>query len=118
KVNSRKIPIALGCLLFALLLSPVVAGSYSVLVHQFRYSWRGWDTALKDGRIVITGVSKDGPASVLRVGDEVVALNTQSPDKAKMPVIVTDFWPVRAGTKYSLVIRRAEHEQELALQTT
>jgi hypothetical protein len=107
KLVSRKIQIALGCLLFALLLLPAAASSYSVLVHQFYYSWRGWDSALKDGRIIITGISERGPATVLRAGDEIVTLKTESPEKAKMPVVVTDFWPVQAGTKYSLVIRRA-----------
>ncbi len=117
KVASHKLLITLGCLLFALLLLPAIGGSYSVLVHQFHYSWRGWDSMLKDGRIIITGISERGPATALRVGDEIVALKTDSPEKAKMPVVVTDFWPVQAGTKYSLVIRRAGQEQEIALQT-
>ena len=77
---SRKISIVVGCLLFALLALPVVAGAYSEWVHQFQYSWRGWDSASKDGRIVITGISSRGPAPMLRVGDEVVAFQINDQD--------------------------------------
>src|SRR5690349_8831824 len=114
---SRKISITIGCLLFALLAVPVVAGAYSEWVHQFQYSWRGWDSAMKDGRILITAISSPGPATVLRAGDEIVAIQADETVKQKMRVPTTDFWRVPFGSQYQLTIRRDGQLSEFPLQT-
>ncbi len=115
---SRKISIVIGCLVFVLLALPVVGGAYSELVHQFQYSRRGWDSELKEGRIIVRAVNPLGPAaSLLRAGDEVISLQAQPADKANMPLPTTDFWRVPPGSKYGLTIRRDGQTQELSLQT-
>jgi len=114
---SRKISITVGCLLFALLAVPVVAGAYSEWVHQFQYSWRGWDSALKDGRIVITGISSPGPSTMLRVGDQVVSFQADEGVKHMMPVPTTEYWRVPAGSQYRLTVRRDGQLLGFPLQT-
>ena len=100
-------------LLFTLALISSAATAYMKLDYLYKSSdsgWRVWNSTR------VTRVWPQGPAaSVLRVDDEVVALNgrqveTLSPD-------ALDFYGVEPGTTYTIIVRRNGQLQEFTLRT-
>src|SRR5262245_53752977 len=67
----------LGAIFFALMFGNLLVSLYTARPDLSRISgsYDGWVAPLLDGRVEITSVDQDGPATVLRVGDEFVSIN-------------------------------------------
>ncbi|MGQ0762912.1 MAG: protein kinase domain-containing protein [Acidobacteriota bacterium] len=74
----------------------------------------GWTASSTDNRISITHVDRDGPANVLRAGDEIVAINGQ-PLKSYYH-IAEFFQNTDSGSSYSVLVRREAQLQSFTLQ--
>jgi phosphoserine phosphatase RsbU/P len=112
---TKKLKLIFGCLLFALMLFAALANVYTAQRQLTSTSTRGWEALKTDGKQVIYQVDSAGPASILQVGDEVIALKGEPPDA--FPLLYIDECNVPAGTSYQLIIRRNGQPQELTLQT-
>jgi len=97
----------LGAIFFALMFGAFGVNTYWGLesTTRLRGSYDGWGARLlPDGRAEIATVDKDGPATVLRSGDEFVSINglTLKDD----PQIRNYNQRVPPGTRYQMVVRR------------
>ncbi|HLL70983.1 MAG TPA: protein kinase [Pyrinomonadaceae bacterium] len=94
--------------LFFALVAAYTAASYShffILHHMLEE--RGWNASPSEpgGPELVNRVKPDGPAALLRVGDEIVAVNGQNVERSdyKMENV---FRQVKRGDSYSLTVRR------------
>lgn len=109
---NKQLRLTLVGLFFALMFSYAGTKGYQTLTVMS--SDVGWGPGQADGRVVVVRVKPDGPASALRIGDEVVELNKQPIKSATQVSEVQRFKP---DTSYSILIRRDAEWQELTLQT-
>jgi hypothetical protein len=102
-------------LLFALMFINTGVIVYSYLNHISVSSDAGWQYIQQGERVFILSLPPDGPASsLLRRGDEIVALNGQPAQKLTPAQL--EFYGVKPGT-YTITIRRDDQLHELSLQT-
>ncbi len=113
---NNRIKLVIGVLLFALMLTNIIAGVWSNVWDYLNYSNRGWEALDRDGKAIVYKVDSDGPAaSSLKVGDEVISLKGEPKDA--FPLLYRDECQVKAGTGYSVVVRRDGQQQEFELKT-
>jgi serine phosphatase RsbU (regulator of sigma subunit) len=112
---TKKLKLICGVLFFALMSANVGANFYHSWAERTAYSQRGWEAKEVNGKPTIYTVDADGPAAVLRVGDEVVTLKVEPRDAC--PFLYRRECTVPPGTGYKLIIRRAGQEQEFDLVT-
>jgi phosphoserine phosphatase RsbU/P len=108
----------LGVFFFALMFGHMGVNAYAVLTEVIRRpsSSDGWTARrLPDGRAEIVGVDKDGPATALQVGDEVISINGRS--LADDPKLLSYNERVAPGASYTIVVRRQGRPLEFRLAT-
>ena len=101
-------------LFFALMFTYGGTNAYLALVELRTSSERGWRVGMTGERMLISTVRHDSPVSVLRPGDEIVALNDQRVGNYQLDEF---FERAAPGRSYTLVIRRDGEPREFALQT-
>ncbi len=113
-MNTRR-RLLLGFLLFVLMLT--YWGLTGYLQFWFHGSYDGWTSLAKNGHFTLTKVDPQGPANVLQVGDEILAINGQSPDSdwRKVLNLSRAVWP---GTTYRMAVKRGDLHIEFLLSTT
>jgi sigma-B regulation protein RsbU (phosphoserine phosphatase) len=111
----KQLQLILGATFFALLL--IYSG-----IHLSRTiallgmdSEPGWYPYQAGDRIVITQLATDPQASLLKPGDEIIAINGQRLEQALDYTEI--FQNVKPGTPYSLLVRRNGQFAEFSLQT-
>jgi sigma-B regulation protein RsbU (phosphoserine phosphatase) len=109
-VRSRRL--IWGGLFFALMF--VFAGTNAYQNYFLLEGDPGWGAEQRGGRVLIAGVKPEGPATALRKGDEIVALNGRPLRHALQSFAALRIEP---GRPYSMVVRRGEQELELTLYT-
>jgi serine phosphatase RsbU (regulator of sigma subunit) len=110
--------LVLGGVFFALMLGHFGVNAYSAWMDLMARakSSDGWTARLSpDGRAQIVSVDKDGPATALRVGDEVLSINGLS--LRDNPEILSYNQSVAPGTSYTIVVRRQGQSLEFTLKT-
>jgi phosphoserine phosphatase RsbU/P len=112
---TKKLKLISGVLFFALMFVNVGANFYSVWAEHSAYSQRGWEATEVDGKPIIYEVDADGPASILRVGDEVVSLIVEP--HGACPTLNRRECTVLPGTGYKLAVRRGGQTLEIELRT-
>jgi sigma-B regulation protein RsbU (phosphoserine phosphatase) len=112
---TKKLKLISGVLYFALMGANIGANFYESLAERRAYSHRGWEASSVDGKPIIHTVDADGPASALRIGDEVVSLRVEP--AGACPSLLRRECTVPAGTGYKLIIRRGGQTLEFDLQT-
>jgi phosphoserine phosphatase RsbU/P len=108
----------LGVFFFALMLGHMSVNAYVILSDVFTRpsSSDGWTARrLGEGRAQITSVDKNGPATALQVGDEVISINGHA--VSDNPAILSYNEGVAPGAKYTIVVRRQGRSLEFTLQT-
>src|SRR5215471_1842317 len=113
---TKKLKLISGALFFALMIANIVANFYESLAERRAYSQRGWEAGSVDGKPIIHTVDANGPASALRVGDEVVSLKVEP--SGACPYMFRRECTVPAGTRYELIVRRGGRTLEFDLKTT
>src|SRR5215475_1134905 len=103
--------ILLGGMVLALMSSHVIAYIYSVSLPK-KGSYAGW-TANPGKKLVVIRVDPDGPATDLRVGDEVIAINGE---KIKEDTLSKGA-SAPPGTRETMTIRRAGEMRDITIQT-
>ncbi|HMV46743.1 MAG TPA: hypothetical protein PKD31_03165, partial [Blastocatellia bacterium] len=97
----------LGAIIFVLMFGHFGVNAYFILVklEQLGRSSDGWAARVRaDGKAEITEVTRGGPATVLREGDELVSINGVSPKDN--PELLTISRHVSPGTPYTIAVRR------------
>jgi serine phosphatase RsbU (regulator of sigma subunit) len=112
---TKNLKLISGALFFALMFANIGANFYSLWAERSAYSQRGWEAAEVAGKPTIHTVDADGPAAILRVGDEVVSLQVEPQGACPLDMRVCTAPP---GTAYKLAIRRGGQTLEFDLQTT
>src|SRR5262245_21286111 len=112
---TKKLKLISGVLFFALMIANIGANFYETLAERRAYSQRGWEASSVDGKPIIYTVDADGPASALRLGDEVVSLKVEP--SGACPTMFRRECTVPAGTRYELIVRRGAQTLEFDLQT-
>jgi sigma-B regulation protein RsbU (phosphoserine phosphatase) len=112
---TKKLKIISVVLFLALMCANIAANFYQTIAEQFAYSQRSWEAKEEDGKPIIWTVDADGPAAVLRVGDEVVSLNVEPPGACRL--INRRMCAARPGTTYKLTVRRGGQTLEFDLAT-
>ncbi|MFL6208757.1 MAG: response regulator [Pyrinomonadaceae bacterium] len=102
-------------LFFALMITFIGGNAYLSLKPLATTSWRGWNAVADDNGTRVRGVNPQGPAKMLRPGDEVVALRGLT--QAAAPSATEFPWTVPAGYSYVVTIRRDGQLRELTLAT-
>src|SRR5215510_16384049 len=96
---TKRARILLGGMVLALMSSHVIAYIYSVSLPK-KGSYAGWETN-RGKKLVVIRVDPDGPATDLRVGDEVIAINGVKIKEALQGA------GAPPGTRETMTIRRA-----------
>src|SRR5262249_60850270 len=110
----------LGLIFFALMFGNLCVSVYSLWRNNLSLvtgSYDGWTAKLlTNERVEIVSVDKDGPATELRAGDEVVSLNglTLQDD----PHILNNSRRIPPGAHTKMVVRRQGQLLEFDLATT
>jgi sigma-B regulation protein RsbU (phosphoserine phosphatase) len=112
---TKKLKLISGVLFLALMSANIGALFYDSWAQQFTHSQRGWEAKEVDGKPVIWAVDADGPAAVLRVGDEVISLEVEP--RGACPLINMRGCAAPRGTIYKLTIRRGGQTLEFDLAT-
>jgi hypothetical protein len=107
--------LTVGLFFGALLFLQIAFSIYVDLYDATQFSIRGWRAEQRDGRAVIDTVIPDGPATVLQIGDEPLAVT--SPLQDRMPLVSPSRWRVPSGTNYTLRVQRQGEVRDFALQT-
>jgi serine phosphatase RsbU (regulator of sigma subunit) len=110
--------LVLGCVFFALMFGHFGVNAYSAWLNLVARpaSSDGWTARLSpDGRARIVSVDKDGPATALQAGDEIVSINDLTPQDN--PEILSYNEHVAPDTSYTIVVRRQGQSLEIALAT-
>jgi phosphoserine phosphatase RsbU/P len=107
----RKLILICVSLFYALMLVNVGANFYS----GWAESDRGWEAGRVDGKPTIHKVDAQGPAAVLRAGDEIISLKGEP--QGAFPLLFQSRCAVRPGTGYQLTIRREGQTMEFHLLT-
>lgn len=108
----------LGVFFFALMFGHMGVNAYAVLTDVMRLpsSSDGWTARkLPDGQAQIASVDKNGPATALQVGDEVLSINGRA--LADDPEILHYNERAKPGAKYTIVVRRQGQTLEFTLVT-
>src|SRR5262245_9598194 len=111
----KKLKMISGVLFFALMGANVGAKFYGSWSEQIAYSQRGWEAKEANGKPTIWTVDTDGPATTLRVGDEIVALKVEP--QGACPLNNRRECVAPRGTAYKLSVRRGGETLEFELQT-
>ncbi|HWQ34359.1 MAG TPA: SpoIIE family protein phosphatase [Blastocatellia bacterium] len=98
---------------FALILVFSGVNAYEKL-FQVR-SLPGWLAIQKESRVVVEGIRPDGPASALRPGDQVLALNGEP--VTKVAQLELFFRNAEPGARYQVLVARSGGELLLTLRT-
>ena len=96
---NKKLRLALGGLLFALVFAYTVVSFYDLTALFHSLDERGWNAApeVAGVRQLVVGVDTDSPAAnVLREGDEVIAINDRNVERSDYKM-ESAFRPVRDG---------------------
>ncbi|MBL8169452.1 MAG: SpoIIE family protein phosphatase [Acidobacteria bacterium] len=112
---SSRARIALGYVLFVLLLVPVMGTTYGKLYDMSQRGRLGWQSQTVNGRLLIAAVSADDMQPWLQVGDELLAVNGSAASQAGETF--TRLANARPGAEYQLRVRRAGEVRELLLRT-
>lgn len=115
-MNTR-LKVGLVGLFFALMFTYAGAKAY---LDASRLSFRsanigGWSAYSSEGSVRVTSVDAEGPANVLRKGDEIVALGGRALESYYQ--ISGFFQGITPGTPYSIVVRRDGRQEKFTLQT-
>lgn len=110
--------LVLGGVFFALMFGHFGVGAYSAWLNLMARpaSSDGWTASLlPDGQARIVSVDQGGPATALRVGDDLISINglTLRDD----PQILSYNQRVAPGTRYTIVVRRQGQSLEFILTT-
>jgi len=108
----------LGAIFFALMFVHFGVNTYNgwLALTELRGSSDGWGASVRpDGRAEIVIVNSNGPATVLRPGDEFVSINGLTPKDD--PGITSYNRRVPPGTRYTMVVRRQGQLHEFVLTT-
>jgi sigma-B regulation protein RsbU (phosphoserine phosphatase) len=108
---TRKLILICVSLFYALMLVNVGANFYS----GWAESERGWEAGRVEGKPTIHTVDADGPAAVLRVGDEIISLKGEP--QGAFPLLFRSRCAVPPGTGYKLTLRREGQTLEFDLFT-
>lgn len=111
---TRRLQFVLVGLFFALLFVYSGASVYETLTAPGPSSYTGWKAEQVGGRVIITRVRRDGPASALRDGDELVAVNSQP---LRSPTQILDLERSDPGRPYTITVRRDGQLVEISLLT-
>jgi hypothetical protein len=115
----KRLRLSLVILFYALMFTYAMVNAYRAVT--FPQSFPEWYPRAREGRVWVRHVATDGRASVLQVGDEVVALNGQ-PVSSIYPEALA-LQPPQAlvrlapGSFYTLIVRRNGQLQPFTLQT-
>jgi serine phosphatase RsbU (regulator of sigma subunit) len=110
--------LVLGCVFFALMFGHFGVNAYSAWLNLMASprSSDGLTARLSpDGRAQIVSVDQNGPATELRVGDEVLSINGQT--LRDNPEILSYNQGVAPGTSYTIVVRRKGQSLEFTITT-
>src|SRR5215831_15120715 len=110
--------LVLGCVFFALMFGQFGVNVYSAWLNLIARpaSSDGWTARLSpDGRALVVSVDKDGPATALQAGDEIISINGLTPQGD--PEILSYNERVAPDTNYTIVVRRQGQSLEFALAT-
>lgn len=102
-------------LFFAVMFVNVGANFYSHWAERIVYSQRGWEATRVDGKPAIYTVDADGPAAVLRAGDEIVSLKAELQEA--FPVLNRRSCDAPPGTRYKLTVHRGGQTLDFDLVT-
>src|SRR5262245_47619038 len=108
---TKRARILLGGMVLALMSSHVIAYTYSVSLPK-KGSYSGWETN-RGKKLVVIRVDPDGPATDLRVGDEVIAINGVKITEGSLSKGAS----APPGTRETLTIRRAGELRDVTYQT-
>ncbi|MGH9840352.1 MAG: SpoIIE family protein phosphatase [Blastocatellia bacterium] len=111
----KRLKLILGSLFFALMLVNVGANFYSSWAERIAFSERGWEATEVNGKPAIYTVNGEGPAAVLRAGDEIVSLKGEP--QTAFPVLNRNECAAPPGTPYKLIVRRDGQMLEFDLAT-
>lgn len=109
--------VILVSLYFAVMFAYAGASAYIFFTQHSRTNIQavGWAVAPSDGPLLVSNVIHNGPATALRIGDEIVALNDKSPQSPAQ--VIEFFQQLEAGASYSISVRRAGQPEVFTLQT-
>lgn len=101
--------------LFALFFFYAIANAYFTFQFLGSSSAQGWSVNQRSEKALVSQVRADGPATPLRVNDEVVAINNQTIDNTYD--VIKIFRNFKPGTSYQIVVRRDGELKEYTLAT-
>jgi sigma-B regulation protein RsbU (phosphoserine phosphatase) len=114
-MEKKRLQLIGGGLLFALYFAAAAANSYQTFVVQRQVNDAGWFGAWKEQRLFVRMVVVGGPAEgLLRVGDEIVALNGQ--DIREVVKSTPFFNRLEPGGAYTATVRREGQLQDIGLR--
>jgi sigma-B regulation protein RsbU (phosphoserine phosphatase) len=110
----RRLRLVLVGFFFAIVFVTVGATDY-VTFSRLLGSDPGWIPVAEDTRVLVDELRRNGPASALRNGDEILALNGQQVNSASQ--VLKAFRHTEPGSIYTITVRRDGQAQEFTLQT-
>jgi hypothetical protein len=112
-----KTRIILVGIFFALVAAHTVVGHGYWVTLQHMLEERGWNAAPSDpgGPELVVRVDTNGPASELRVGDEVIAINGQNVERSDYRT-ENVFRRVNPDAAYTLTVRRDDQVRDITLR--
>jgi sigma-B regulation protein RsbU (phosphoserine phosphatase) len=112
---SRRLKLILGSLFFLLMYLYAGVDTYQTLVVLSHQGDPGWGAVIQDGQLLVSQVESGGPADgVLRVGDEIVALNGEQIESALQARNLIS--QVKPHEFYTVKVRRAGQSYEFTLR--
>ncbi len=115
KLMSRQLKLFLCSLFFLLMYLYAGVDTYQTFVVLSHQGAPGWGAAMQDGRLIISQVEPGGPADgVLRLGDEIVALNGEQIDSPLQARTIIS--QIRPHEFYTIKVRRAGQSYEFTLR--
>ncbi|MEW6730898.1 MAG: SpoIIE family protein phosphatase [Acidobacteriota bacterium] len=110
-IKRRQFVLVILC--FALFFIYAGISTYRILVlSNANY---GWSAKQKEGRMLVAQVRSDGPATVLRVDDEIVAINGEQIKNFFEGI--EKIYQINVDESYRLLIQRNGERQEFILRT-
>ena len=113
---TKRLRLIIVGLFFALVVASTAANYSSFFSVRHMVEERGWNAFPSEpgGPELVNQVRPDGPATVLQVGDEIVAINGQNVERSDYKT-ENAFRGVNTGDSYSLTVRRDGQVRDLAL---
>ena len=113
---TRRLKLALVGIIFALLFIFTGTNIVRTMTAPAIESDPGWTAAQVENRLVVRALSPEASAAQMKAGDEIVAINGQPVKDAAQ--LIKQLQEVQPGDRYSIVVRRGNQFQELALQAS